>query len=125
MPDLDKQGRIVVLEYEEFILINTYIPNGGPANAKVGIKLDYLHKIFELVSGLMKKKEVIFCGDFNIAHTPNDLAQPKQNARRTGFLPEERVMIDKLIAMGFADVLRIFHPEAPIYSWYSYRSKNT
>ncbi len=73
----------------------------------------------------MKKKEVIFCGDFNIAHTPNDLAQPKQNARRTGFLPEERVMIDKLIAMGFADVLRIFHPEAPIYSWYSYRSKNT
>ncbi len=72
----------------------------------------------------MKQKEVIFCGDFNIAHTENDLAQPKQNIHRTGFLPEERIMIDKLLAMGFVDVLRVFYSDSPIYSWYSYRSKN-
>ncbi len=86
--------------------------------------MTYMEKLLKIVAALMKKKEVLLCGDFNVAHTANDLAQPKQNAGRTGFLPEERAMIDKFVALGFVDVLRVFYPTQPIYSWYSYRSKN-
>lgn len=71
------------MEFDHFVLINTYVPNGGPQNVKVPLKLDYLEKLLETVKSLMKKKEILLCGDFNIAHTENDLAQPKQNRGRT------------------------------------------
>ncbi len=64
------------------------------------------------------------CGDFNVAHTPLDLARPKQNVKNSGFLPEERAWFDSLLAQGWIDVMRKLHPDEPgLYSWWSQRGR--
>lgn len=122
--EYDNEGRLIWVECKDFILMNGYFPNGGRDLSRVDFKLDFSRKTLKLALKLHKthKKPIIITGDINTAHTEIDLANPKSNVKSTGFLPRERVFIDEMIAEGFNDLFRHFHPGLPEqYTWWTYR----
>lgn len=125
IPRFDEQGRTLVLETEYFTLINGYFPNGGEDNSRVPYKLAYSDAVLAYAKALEAQgKSVIICGDFNTAHTPLDIARPKENEGNTGFLPIERAWMDKFVASGYVDIFRHLHPGEPHqYTWWSYRMR--
>jgi exodeoxyribonuclease III len=111
-PDHDKEGRFLAAFYENFVLINTYFPNGGGGPERLKYKLEFYDEFFKFIEKLKKEgKNVIFTGDINTAHTEIDLARPKENEKNTGFLPIERSWIDQLIENGWVDTFRNFHKD--------------
>jgi exodeoxyribonuclease-3 len=122
--EFDNEGRIQVLDYESFILFNLYVPNGGSGNKRVPYKMAFNDVLLCKLEELRKKgKKIVVCGDINTAHTEIDLARPKENANRTGFLPEEREWITRFLALGYIDTFRHFHKDAGHYSWWDYKTK--
>jgi exodeoxyribonuclease-3 len=112
IPEFDQEGRLLVAYYDDFVLLNVYFPNGGGGPARLKFKLDFYDKFLEFIEKLRKDhKKIIFCGDINTAHKEIDLARPKENEENTGFLPEERAWIDKVIEAGYFDVFRYFYPD--------------
>jgi exodeoxyribonuclease-3 len=123
VPDFDDEGRVLQAFYRDFVLISAYFPNSQDAGARLPYKLAFCGAIMKHCKKLVKQgKHFILCGDYNIAHTPIDLARPKENETNAGYLPEERAWMDKFTTAGFADTFRYFHPgEGGHYSWWSYR----
>ncbi|MGB4596219.1 MAG: exodeoxyribonuclease III [Anaerolineaceae bacterium] len=120
--EFDDEGRVIRLKYPEFYLYNIYFPNGGEENQRVPFKLNFYAHLLELCDQHHSKGEnVIITGDFNTAHREIDLANPKANEKNTGFLPEERVWIDKYLEHGFVDAYRSLYPERVGYTWWTYR----
>lgn len=118
--EYDNEGRVLIHEYEKFYLLNCYFPNGQRDHNRVPFKMEFCDFILDRINKLKKKKPVIICGDFNIAHTEIDLANPKSNKKTTGFLPIEREWMDKFIKQGWVDIFRHLHPgETGRYSWWS------
>jgi exodeoxyribonuclease-3 len=114
----DSEGRMIELRYPDFTLFNFYIPNGARDKRDMAYKLDAYQHIFDYLRG---KTSVILTGDFNIAHTPLDLARPKENQHNTMFTPEERIQIDHLSNFGYVDTFRLKYPEATgKYTWWPY-----
>lgn len=121
--DYDKEGRLQVLEYADYFIINLYTPNGG---TRLEYKLNFIEDLIEAMDLLLAQgKEVIFCTDFNIAHEERDLSNPKECASITGFLPEERELFDKFLSVGLYDVYRELHPNEQRFTWSSYTSKRS
>lgn len=120
----DSEGRLLLTEFPEFIVVNVYIPNGGMGDHRVSYKMDYYDELLNFLEKLRKKgKNLIICGDFNTAHTEIDLSHPKENENISGFLPVERAWIDKFIKAGYVDTFRHFNPDAlEAYTWWSYRT---
>ncbi|MFC1801827.1 exodeoxyribonuclease III [Patescibacteria group bacterium] len=121
----DQEGRILVLHYKDFILLNVYFPNGGQGEARLQYKMDFYNAFLKYINKLKKttKKEIVFCGDVNTAHKEIDLARPKQNMKNTGFLPKERAWIDKVIEHGYIDTFRYFNPDKKnIYSYWDMKT---
>ncbi|MDC1173920.1 exodeoxyribonuclease III [Bacteriovoracaceae bacterium] len=122
--EFDCEGRTLITEFSEFILINCYFPNGKRDHSRVPYKLDFCRKVAEVALKMKKKKkkEVIITGDYNTAHTELDLANPKTNKKTTGFLPIEREWMDEFKEQGFTDLFREFTPdENGHYTWWTYR----
>ncbi len=108
----DQEGRFLALFFKEFVLINCYFPNGGRGEDRIKFKLDYYEIFLDYIENLRKEGyKIIFCGDINTAHKEIDLANPKSNIHNTGFLPEERAWIDKLVEKGYVDTFRHFYPD--------------
>lgn len=122
IPEYDREGRTIIADYGEFILIAAYFPNGGRDHSRVPFKMAYKHDFLAYVEAKRKQgRKVIFCGDINTAHQPIDLARPKQNQNATGFLPLERAWIDKVVSLGYFDTYRALYPgEEGAYSWWTY-----
>src|SRR3989344_4220487 len=120
----DQEGRLIMAEYKDFILINCYFPNGGGAPERLRYKLDFYDYFLEYIDTLHKKhKNIIFCGDVNVAHPAIDLARPRENETHIGFLPIERAWIDKVISHGWVDVFRHFYPEkTETYTYWDMKS---
>jgi len=126
--DPNKEGRVISAEFKDFYVVSVYTPNAKDDLSRIPLRhkqwdpafLEYM-KMLE-TKGLSDSggKPVIFCGDLNVAHTPLDLARPKQNEGMKGFTVEEREGIDKIIAAGFIDTFRIFTKEGGHYSWWSH-----
>jgi exodeoxyribonuclease III len=119
--DPNLEGRVLTAEYDEFILITVYTPN---AKEDLG-RLELRHKQWDpaflaYAKSLEKKKPVIFCGDLNVAHTPDDLANPKSNVGKKGFTDEERQGFQNFIDAGFVDTFRLFHEGNGFYTWWSH-----
>ncbi len=117
----DAEGRVLTLEYEDFFLVNVYTPNSQRDLAR----LDYRTREWEPaflrhLKALEKTKPVIFCGDLNVAHTEDDLANPKSNRRNAGFTDEERREFRALLDAGFVDTFRLFTRGNGHYTWWSY-----
>ena len=118
----DTEGRVIRFRMGDIYLYNIYFPNGGQENKRVPFKLDFYAQLLEICDDLHQQgKEIIITGDFNTAHNEIDLANPKSNKKNTGFLPEERVWIDKYLEHGFVDAFRVLHPEEEVYTWWTYR----
>jgi exodeoxyribonuclease-3 len=124
MSKFDDEGRVLIAEYPDFSLISAYFPNSQDAGARLPYKLEFCDAIMALCNGLVKKKRhFVLCGDYNIAHTPIDLARPHENEGNAGYLPEERAWMDAFTAAGHVDMFRQTHPgETGHYSWWSYRA---
>ena len=122
--DYDDEGRTIVAEYDDFVFITAYFPNGGADLSRVPFKMQYKTAFLKYCNRLRAEgKGVIFCGDVNTSHMPIDLARPKENEKNTGFLPEERVWIDQVIEEGYIDIFRYRNPDLEgAYSWWSMRS---
>lgn len=122
---LDEEGRVIMLEYPEFVYFNVYFPNGGRGPERLQYKLDFYDKFLDYIEQYRKKgKGVIVCGDVNTAHHEIDLARPKENQKVSGFMPIERKWLDKLEEKGYIDTFRLHHPEKPEeYSWWDMKSR--
>lgn len=115
----DREGRFLILEYEKFTLFNIYYPNGKKDAIRLKYKLDFYEAFQKYAVNLKNQgKRLIICGDVNTAHKEIDLARPKQNQKTSGFLPEERAWIDRFLAEGFYDSLRLFTDKGEIYTWW-------
>lgn len=122
IPEIDCEGRVLIAEYSNFVLINAYFPNSQRALTRVAYKLFFCEKILDYCNHLRASgKNPILCGDFNIAHKAIDLKNPKANEKNAGFLPEERAWMDHYLKQGYIDCFRHFHPEPEQYTWWSYR----
>lgn len=122
IPEFDKEGRFIQLEFEKFYLMSIYFPNSQRGLKRLDFKLDFNYKILEYVEKLREKQKcVIMCGDFNAAHKEIDLANPKQNQKNAGFSPKERKFIDTLIEFGYVDTFREFDKSPDKYTWWTYR----
>lgn len=120
--EFDREGRVLLLEYEHFYLYNIYFPNGQRDQERLDYKLRFYDAYLEKIEELRETgKAVITCGDYNTAHKEIDLKNPKANSKISGFLPIEREWMDKLIAHGFTDTFRMFNEEPGQYTWWTYR----
>jgi len=119
----DTEGRTLILHFENFTLLNIYFPNGKQNEDRLAYKMGFYDAFLSYCDTLTKKNiPIVMCGDYNTAHTEIDLAHPKENANSSGFLPMERAWIDKYISHGYADTLRMFHPEPKLYSWWDMKT---
>ena len=118
--EFDREGRTLIAEYPTFTLINCYFPNGGNDHSRVPFKLAFYDAFLAKCEALAATgKRVLFCGDVNTAHREIDLARPKENRTATGFLPEERAWLDKVVALGYVDTFRHFYPDLRNqYTWW-------
>jgi len=122
--DLDSEGRLLQLDFKKFTLLNVYFPNGGQGDHRLHYKMEFYDKFLKHINKLKKQgKKIIFCGDINTAHKEIDLARPKENETNTGFLPEERAWLDKVVANDYLDAFRIFNSSVNNYTWWDYKTK--
>jgi exodeoxyribonuclease III len=119
----DEEGRIIVAHFKDFALINVYFPNGGGGPVRLAYKLKFYDEFLKFAEKLRKEKPIVFCGDVNTAHKEIDLARPKENEKNTGFLPEERAWLDKVVGAGYVDVYRHFNPDkAGVYTYWDMKT---
>ncbi len=122
--DLNKEGRVVAADIGPFYVVSVYTPNAKDDLSRVALRHKQWDPAFlEYMNRLQEEKPVIFCGDLNVAHTPDDLARPKENVGLKGFTNEEREGVDKMIASGFVDTFRLFTEGNGHYSWWSHFAK--
>ncbi len=119
--DTTKEGRVITAEFEPFYISSVYTPNAKDDLSRIPMRQQWDPAYLEYMNQLQQKKPVIFCGDFNVAHTELDLARPKQNRGKKGFTDEERAGINEMITMGFVDTLRYFNKDqSGLYTWWSH-----
>ncbi len=118
----DHEGRVITLEYPEFFFVTVYTPNSQDGLARLPYRMRWEDDFLAYLKSLEKEKPVVFCGDLNVAHREIDIKNPKSNIHNAGFTQEERDKMTALLASGFVDTFRYFHPDAAgVYSWWSYR----
>lgn len=118
----DDEGRVTIAKFGNIAVISAYFPNSQDAGARLDYKLDFCHAMLEKCNQLVKDGfNIVLNGDYNIAHKPIDLANPKANEKNAGYLPEERAWMDEFTAAGYVDTFRHFCDEPKKYTWWSYR----
>lgn len=119
----DTEGRTIVADYGKFVLLNIYFPNGKMSQERLDYKMAFYDAFLDYVDGLRKAgKKVVVCGDVNTAHTELDIARPKENAKKSGFLPMEREWMDRFEAHGYIDTFRVFEKEGDHYSYWDIKT---
>ena len=120
--DPDDEGRICALEFERFWFVNVYTPNAQEGLARIDYRMAWDDRFRAFVCDLARRKPVVTCGDFNVAHREIDLKNPGPNRGRAGFSDQEREKFSALLDAGFVDTFRMLNPDlAGAYSWWSYR----
>ena len=115
------EGRVITLEYDNFYLVNAYVPNSKEGLLRLDYRQEWEDWLRENLVKLSMKKSVVYCGDLNVAHNEIDLKNPDSNHKNAGFSDEERNKFSELLASGFVDTFRYLYPEKVEYSWWSYR----
>ena len=123
LDEFDREGRVQTMEFEDFFLINTYFPNAQRELKRLDYRMRFNDALLGYMESLREQKNVVLCGDLNVAHKEIDLANPKRNTKNPGFSPEERAWFTKLVEAGYVDTFREFEKEGGHYSWWSYRSQ--
>ncbi len=118
----DNEGRVISAYFGKTVVISAYFPNSQDAGARLDYKLGFCSAMFDYLNRLVSEGfNIVLCGDYNIAHKPIDLANPKNNEGNPGYLPEEREWMEFFTTNGYVDSFRHFHPEPQQYTWWSYR----
>ena len=117
----DHEGRVITLEMKDFYLVCAYVPNSQDGLKRLDYRMMWEDDMRKYLSGLARRKGVVFCGDLNVAHEEIDIKNPKSNRRNAGFTDEEREKFSALLGAGFVDSWRLQHPGEVKYSWWSYR----
>ena len=121
---LDKEGRVLRIEYADFTLFNIYFPNSGMEAKRLDYKIAFCDALLDIVVDLKNSgKNVVITGDYNIAHHPIDVYNPANCEGKSGYLPEERDWLDRLEEAGFVDTFRLFDEGENNFTWWSYRTK--
>ena len=119
--ELDTEGRVITLEYEDFYLVTCYTPNSQRGLARIDHRLRWEEAFRTYLKDLDSRKVVILCGDLNVAHNEIDLKNPSSNRGNAGFSDQERSAFSALLDSGFTDSFRHLYPEVTgAYSWWSY-----
>ena len=118
--EYDKEGRTITLEYENFYLVNCYVPNSKRELERLPSRMMFEDHMRNYLNTLREKKNVIYCGDLNVAHEEIDIKNPKTNHFSAGFTDEERNKMTELLNSGFIDTYRYFNKEEIKYTWWSY-----
>jgi len=122
--DVSHEGRIITLEFFDFFLLTTYVPNAKSDLSRLALRHDvWDKKMLEYIAKLEIRKPVLMCGDLNVAHKEIDLTNPKQNEKNAGFTKEERKGFDNYMTHGLTDIFRHFYPTTIKYTWWSMRMK--
>ncbi|NNK10393.1 MAG: exodeoxyribonuclease III [Flavobacteriaceae bacterium] len=120
----DHEGRILCAEYDNFYLINVYVPNSGQKLDRLDYRKQWDADFLKYIKEKEKSKPVIVCGDFNVAHKPIDLKNDKSNYNKTaGYTQVEIDGMDAFLDAGLVDVYRKLHPDTVAYTYWSYRFK--
>ena len=115
----DQEGRVLTAEFDEFFLVNVYVPNSQRELTRLVSRQQWDRDFLRFLKKLEKKKPVVFCGDLNVAHQEIDLANPKANVHNHGFTPEERAGFTAFVDAGFLDTFREFEKGSGHYTWWS------
>lgn len=118
----DREGRILRADFGELTVLNCYFPSGSSGDERQAFKMEFLADFLPWVEALKKERpNLIIVGDYNIAHTEQDIHNAKSNQKSSGFLPEEREWMDRWLATGLVDAFRRANPSLVEYSWWSFR----
>jgi exodeoxyribonuclease III len=121
----DMEGRVIRADFEDFSIMNVYMPSGSSGDVRQSFKMQWLDDFYQYVNELKQEiPNLIICGDYNICHKAIDIHNPSRNKNTSGFLPEEREWMDKFTESGFIDTFRYFNDEPHQYSWWSYRANS-
>ena len=119
--DSNKEGRVLAAEFEDYYVVTVYTPNSKGDLGRLKLRHEMWDKAFlDYVKQLEVLKPVLFCGDLNVAHTEDDLANPKSNVGKHGFTNEEREGFQNFLDAGFVDTFRIFTKGNGHYSWWTH-----
>lgn len=114
------EGRVISAEFDKFYVVTAYTPNAKDDLTRIPLRMSWDKAMAAYCGDLQKSKPVIYCGDMNVAHTPDDLANPKPNEGKKGFTAEERQGFDNWLATGFVDTFRMFKQGNGYYTWWSH-----
>lgn len=118
--EYDSEGRTITLEFENFYLVNCYVPNSKRGLLRLDSRMRFEEIMKKYLLDLKSKKNVVYCGDLNVAHEEIDIKNPSTNHMSAGFTDEERDKMTKLLEAGFIDTYRYYNPDTVKYSWWSY-----
>jgi len=118
--DANKEGRLIAAEFDSFYVVTAYTPNAKDDLTRIPLRQTWDAAVTAYCAELQLKKPVIYCGDMNVAHTEDDLANPKPNVGKKGFTTEERTGFDNWLAAGFVDTFRMFKQGNGFYTWWSH-----
>ena len=120
IPDFDREGRCIRVDFDEVSVMSVYFPSGSSGDERQVFKYRFLDEFGRYLT-LLKATypKLVICGDYNICHRPIDIHNPKSNANSSGFLPEEREWMESFIESGFVDTFREFETGGGHYTWWS------
>ncbi len=121
--EMDGEGRVILLDYEDFYLVNVYTPNSQRELARLDYRMEWEDTFRGFLQELDSRRPVIICGDLNVAHQEIDIKNAKSNRRNAGFTDEERGKMTQLLEAGFSDTFRTLYPDREdAYTWWSFRA---
>tara|TARA_Y100001968_G_C19415010_1_gene748516 strand:+ start:732 stop:1502 length:771 start_codon:yes stop_codon:yes gene_type:complete len=121
--DIDSEGRIIRVDYEDYSIMSIYFPSGSSGDLRQSFKMYFLNRFLDYIRKLQKQiPNLILSGDYNICHKSIDIHNPLRNKNSSGFLPEEREWMSNFLSIGFIDSFRYFNKNADNYTWWSYRA---
>ncbi len=126
LDEFDREGRWCEMRFGNLVLASLYLPSGTSSEERLAAKMRFHDRFLPHLQDLKDSgRDVIICGDWNTAHTEIDLANPKNNKKNSGFLPEERAWLDRVFdEIGMVDAFRVVHPDTPqLYTWWSNRGQ--
>ena len=125
--EFDAEGRYIQADYDRLSVVSLYLPSGSSSDERLQAKYRFMDRFLPHMAALKASgREIIVCGDWNIAHREIDLKNWKSNQKNSGFLPEERAWLSRVFdELGFVDVYRSLHPDATgdCYTWWSNRGQ--
>lgn len=125
IPEFDGEGRYIEAQFGNLSVVSLYLPSGSSGEERQAVKFNFMAAFMPHLRELHASgREVLICGDWNIAHTEKDLKNWRGNKKNSGFLPEERAWLSQLFnEVGYVDVFRKLHPELEAYTWWSNRGQ--